>query len=117
MFISGHVHVLSMRKPHFQYNANRDLQQHPLVFCNEPPVARFFCKGCTWNHLHILVKASLCYDWEDLTASAQNFTLWHQATMKMPRASHLISACSRHMGVTLHAYPVRGESHIHHNTN
>jgi len=43
--------------------------------------------------------------------------LWQQVTIKIPRRAHLISACSRHMymGVVLHAYPVRGESNIHHN--
>jgi len=38
-------------------------------------------------------------------------------TIKIPRRAHLISAYSRHMGVVLHAHPIRGESHIHHNAN
>ena len=38
-----------------------------------------------------------------------------QATVKIPRRAHFISACLRHMGVVLHAHLVRGESHIHHN--
>jgi len=36
---------------------------------------------------------------------------------KEPTSCSLISACSRHMSVVLHAHPVRGESHIHHNAN
>jgi len=81
------------------------------------PVARSFCKGCTWHHLHIQVKAPLCCDWKGRAASVQRFTLSHQAEIKIPLRAHLIPACSRHMGVVLHAHPVRGESHIHHSTN
>jgi len=43
--------------------------------------------------------------------------LWHQATIKIPRRVHSISACAHHMAVVLHAHPVRGESYIHHNAN
>jgi len=81
------------------------------------PIARSFCEGCTWHHLHILVKAPLCCDWKGGVESAQSFTLWHQSTTKIPRRAHFISACSHHMGVVNHAYPVRGESHIQHNAN
>jgi len=35
MFVSGHFHVLGMRKPHFQCNANRDVATTSLCFCNE----------------------------------------------------------------------------------
>jgi len=82
-------------------------------------IARSFCEGCrpTWYHLHILVKAPLCCDWKGRAASAQSFTLWHQATIKISRRAHLIYACSCHMGVVLHAHPVRGKSHIQYNTN
>ena len=75
------------------------------------------CYGPAWHHLHILVKAPLCCDWKGRAAVAQCFPLLHQATMKIPRRDHFISACSRHMGVVHHAHPVRGESHIHHNAN
>jgi len=39
----------------------------------------------------------------------QNFTLWHQATMEIPRRAHSISACLRHiyMGVVLRVGDVR----------
>jgi len=52
-------------------------------------------------------------------ASMQSFTLWQQATIEILRRTHFISACLRHiyMGVVLHVHPVRGESHIQHNTN
>jgi len=53
----------------------------------------------------ILVKAPLCFDWRGQVASAQSFPLSHQATIKIPRRAHLISACSRHMGVVLHTHP------------
>jgi len=93
------------------------LQQHPPFFLKTAPIARSFCEGCTWHHLHILVKAPLCCDWNSRTASAQTLTLWHQATIKIPRQANFISACSSHTDVVHHAHPVRGESHIQHNAN
>jgi len=36
------------------------------------PIACFFCEGCTWHHLHILVKAPLSCDWKGRAASALN---------------------------------------------
>jgi len=81
------------------------------------PIACFFYEGCTWHHLHILVKAPLCCDWTGRAASAQSFPLLHQATIKITRRDHFISACSRHIGVVHHAHPVRGESHIQRNAN
>jgi len=49
----------------------------------------------------------------------QSFTLWQQVTIEIPRRAQSNSACLRHiyMGVVLHIHPVRGESHIQHNTN
>jgi len=98
------------------------MQRQPRSCSNIPsflqwtaPIACSFCEGCTWHHPHILVKAPLCCDWKGRAACAQSVTLWHQATIKIPHLAHLISACSRHMGVVLHAHPVRGESHMHHN--
>jgi len=52
-------------------------------------------------------------DWKGRAASAQSFTLWQQATIKIPRRAHLISTSLRHMGVVVHAHLVRGVSHIH----
>jgi len=91
------------------------LQQHPLFFQQTAPIARSFCEGFAWHHLHILVKAPLCCDWTGRAASAQTFTLSHQATMKIPRRTNFISACSRRTSVVHHTHPVRGESHIQHN--
>jgi len=95
------------------------MQRQPRSCNNTPsfsqwtaPIARSFCEGCTWHYLHILVKAPLCCDWKGRAASAQSFPLSNQATLKIPRRAHLISACSRRMGIVLHAHPVRGESHI-----
>jgi len=80
--------------------------------------ARSFCEGCTWHHRHILlVKAPLCCDCKGRAANAQSFPLLHQATIKILRRDHFVSACSRHMGAVHHAHPVRGESHIQHNAN
>ena len=109
MFMSGHFRVLSIWKSHFQCNANWK------VPTTSAPIARSFCEGCTWHHLHILVKAPLCCDCKGRAASAQSFPQLHQAKMKIPRRDHFISACLRHTGVVHHAHPVRGESHIQHN--
>jgi len=52
-------------------------------------------------------------------ASAQSFTLWQQATIKITCGAHCISASSRHiyMGVGFHAHSVRGELHIQQNAS
>jgi len=89
----------------------------PSFFQQTAPIARSFCEGCTWDQLHMLVKAPLCCDWKGRAAGAQTFTLWHQSRIKIPRRANFISACSRHTGVVHHAHPVRGESHIQHNAN
>jgi len=96
-----------------------------LSGCNNIPsflqwtarMARSFCKSCNWHHLHILVKAPLCFDWVGRASSAQSVTLWQQATIVILRRAHSISAylCQIHNGVVLHAPFVRGESHIQHN--
>jgi len=99
--------------------------QHQTIGCNNIPsflqwtahIARSFCEGCTWHHLHILVKPPVCSDWKCLAASMQSFTLWQQATIKIPRHAYFISTCSCHLGVVLHAHPIRGELHIHHKAN
>jgi len=116
--MSGHFHVLSTRKPHFQCNINWMVPTTSLHFCNEPHLLHvLFCEGCTCHDLHTLVKEPLCCDWKGREACAQSFPLLHPATMKIPRRAHFISACSRHMRVVHHAHPVRGESHIQHNAN
>jgi len=102
MFISGHFYVLRMLKPHFQCNNNPSFLQWTAH------IARSFCECCTCHHLHILVKVPLCCDWKGRAASTLSFVPWHQATRKIPRRAHLISACSRHMGAVLHAHLVRG---------
>jgi len=62
----------------FNATPSAKLQQHPLLVS-----ARSFCEGCTWHHLHILVKALLFSDWKG-----------QAATSKSPHRAHLISACS-----------------------
>jgi len=95
----------------------RSCNNIPSFLQRNAPIACFFCEGCTWYHLHILVKAPLCCDWKGRAASAQSFPLSHQATKKIPRRAHLISACSHHMSFVLHAHHFHSGSHIHHNAN
>jgi len=116
--MSGNFNVLSIWKPHFQCSANWKVPKTCPCFCNEPHLLHiFFCECCTWHHLHILVKASLCCDWKGRAVSAQSFPLLHLATMKIPRRDHFISACSHHMGVVHHAHPISGESQLQHSVN
>jgi len=51
-------------------------------------------------------------------ACAQSFAPWQQATIEIMLANSLTIACSRYIynGVSLHAHPVRGESHNQRNT-
>jgi len=56
-------------------------------------------------------------DWKGRAASAQSFTLWHQATISIPRRAHHVSTSLHHMGVVVHEHPVGAESHIHHNAD
>jgi len=45
MFIFGHFHVLGMRKPHFQRNANREVATTSLVFSTN----RTYCTFVLWR--------------------------------------------------------------------
>jgi len=42
MFISGHFHVLGMRKPHFQCNANQEVATTSFVFSINCTYCTFF---------------------------------------------------------------------------
>jgi len=62
MFMSGYFHVLSMRKPHFQCNANWEVVTTSPRFLNEPhPLHVLFVKvvlGNTftsWSNNHFVV--------------------------------------------------------------
>jgi len=62
MFICGHFHALGMRKPHFQYNSNREVVTTSPRFCNEPHLLQvLFVKvapGTTfisWSKHHFVV--------------------------------------------------------------
>jgi len=61
----------------------------------------------------------LCCDQKAWTASAQSFTLWQQAIVRITRRDHSIIACSRHiyLCVALCAHPICGESHFQRNIN
>jgi len=122
IWIQVHVHLWSFSC--IGHGKTTLSMQRKLRSCNNitsflqwtAPIAHSYCEGCTYQHLHILVKVPLCCDWKGRAASVQSFTLWLQATIKISRRAHLMCACLRHMGV-VHAHPVRGESHIHHNAN
>jgi len=60
------------------------------------PIAHSFCESCTWDHLYILVKTPLYFDWKAQAASMQGFTLWQHATIEIPRCTYSISASFRH---------------------
>jgi len=126
----------------FNVTPTHRLQQHRSFFQQTARIACFFCEGCTWHHLHMLVEEPLCCEWKGRAARAKTFTLWHQfrfirprikhfnktqhdsnkghdsntlwhqATIQISRRAYFISACSRHTDVVHHAHPVRGESHI-----
>ena len=125
LFTSHRLVCCSLRTSHSWWIALS--MQHRLRGCNNipsfslwtPPIAHSFCEGCTRHHFHILVKAPLFCDWKSQVASMLRFTLWQQATIEIPRRARSISACLRriYVGVVLHVHPVRGESHIQHNTN
>ena len=61
MFISGHFHVLSMRKPHFQCNANREVATTPSFLHRTAHIACSFVKVATgttftsWSKHHFVV--------------------------------------------------------------
>jgi len=66
MFISGHLHVLAIRKPHFQCNANRKVATASAGFCNEPhPLHVLFVNvasgttitSCSKHHFVVIGKA------------------------------------------------------------
>jgi len=66
IFMSGHFHALSMRKPHFQRNANWKVPTTSPRFCNEPHLLHvLFVKvaaGTTftsWSKHHFVVIANV----------------------------------------------------------
>ena len=75
MFISGHFHVLGMRKPHFQCNANREVATTSHRFCNEPHL------------LHVLfvkvVPGTAFRSW-----SKHHFVVIRKAEQQVHKASH-----------------------------
>ena len=92
----------------FNATPTEKLQQHPLVFA----MNRTYCTFFLWrlylaptSHPGQSTILPLCCDWKGWGASAQSFTLWHQATMKIPRRAHHTSACSHHIGVVFTHIP------------
>ena len=93
-------------------------QQHPLVFATNITHCRFFLwrlhlappshPGQSTTLLWLERQSSKCAKLHTV-ATIDN-------TMKILRHSHFICAYLRHIGVVHHAHPVRGESHIQHNS-
>jgi len=117
MLISGHFHVLGMRKPHFQCNANREVATTSLVFLT----SRTYCTFFLWSFYvapYSHPGQSITLLWlERQSSKCANLPTVATSNNKSPRRANFISACSRHTGVVHHAHPVRGESHIQHNAN
>jgi len=92
-----------------------------FVVCILPSVQLIFCySNCTHLCSHIALSSCCwCCDRKVRAASAQSFTLWQQARIKIMRRSHSIIACSCniYMAIVLRAHPVRGESHIQRNAS
>ena len=72
----------------FNVTPTHRLQQHRSFFQQTARIACFFCEGCTWHHLHMLVEEPLCCDWKGRAARAKTFTLWHQFRFIRPRIKH-----------------------------
>jgi len=82
------------------YYFTHAIRLSPLLYCELARVAVWRC--------------SHCCDRKSRAACAQSFALWQQARIEFTCHDHSINACSRHVyyRVVLHAYRVRGESHI-----
>jgi len=105
---------------HFQCNINREVATTSPPFCSEPHLSHiFFVKVAPGTTFTSWTKHYFVVIGKPRRTSMQSLTLWQQATIQIPRRAHSISACLRHiyMSVVLHVHPVRGESHIQHNTN
>ena len=77
-------------------------------------IARYFCEGCTWHDLHILVTVPFCCDRKARAACAQSFALWQLATIEIMRCDHfLLLVRATYIWVLFWAYiSVRGEPRI-----
>jgi len=60
---------------HMRRHADRGLQRHPFIFTTNRIECRFFCEGCIWHWLHILVTAPFCCDRRARAANAKTLTL------------------------------------------
>ena len=121
MFMSGHICVLSIWKPHFQCNANWKVPTTSPRFCHEPLL--LYCTFFSWRlrlapTSHSGQSTTLLWLERSSSTCAKLPTVApSNNTVKIPRRDHFISACSCHMGVVRHAHPVRGESPMQHNAN
>jgi len=104
---------------HFQRNFKREVATMSPPFCSEPHLSHILfvnvepgTTATSWSKHHFVEigkpRRQVC-----------KASHWQQATIEILIRDHSISACLRHiyMGVVLHVHPVRGESHIQHNTN
>ena len=73
---------------HSTQRHRRGCNNIPFFLQRIPPIARSFCKVCTWHDRHILVTAPCCCDRKAQAESAQSFTLWQQATIEITCRDH-----------------------------
>jgi len=103
----------------FKTTSTEKLRQHSLIFA----LNRTYCRFFLWRLYANLAppshpgQSTTLLQLERLRSKCAKLHTVHQATIKIPSRANLISTCSHHMGVVLHAHPVRGDSHIHHNAN
>jgi len=103
MFISGHFHVLGMRKPHFQCNANREVATAFLVFSTN----RIYCTFVLWR-LYLAPsshagQSTTLLRLERQSSKCVSLHTVAQARIRIPRRVDFISVCSRHTGFVHHA--------------
>jgi len=101
----------------FNATPTEKLQQHPLVFA----MNRTYCTCFLWR-LYLAPPShpsqSTTLLWLDRPSSkcAKLYTAASSNNKDPTSCSSYVCLLGPH-GVVLHAHPVRGESHIHHNTN
>jgi len=105
-----------------EYKKFTFLQKHEIMYLQVLQITRQFLtvynlKNCCIKIFFNCWFIMYCCDRKARAACAQSFT--QEATLEVTRGDHYIIACSHHiyMGVVLCALPVRGESHIQHNTS
>ena len=104
---------------HIQSNTNWEVATISPLFAMIRTDRTFFLWRLHQARPVTLVTAPFFCNRKARAASAQSFTLWQQATIQITQCNHYIIACPRHiyMGFVFHLHPIRGETHVQHNTN